>query len=377
MTEHLPYAPTDPELISGTHVTFRLGGHDNQAAALFIRRSIGGRLNQIAREQLPTSDWSIAMLGEYKDLVDSFDGPQIGDKAWLLRHADDCFTIVNVIDGWAHLATASPDIERSEETCAAVASAIRNAQVDEIEITPFTFWGLNPHRFPRPMRRNLDTPSWSEIEENYQTPTRAAMTRLLELRDTPAARMILWHGPPGTGKTHALRALAREWSSWCNVSYISDPEEFIGGTGTYSPTYLFDVANFDAGYGAAEAARRSTLIVLEDAGELMTGEARQRSGQGLSRLLNLTDGLMGQGLKILVLITTNEPLGSLHPAVIRPGRCLAEMGFGELSVDEANQWLEHHGSSVTVEEPTTLAVLYAILSDGLPVSNDASPVGVG
>jgi len=39
---------------------------------------------------------------------------------------------------------------------------------------------------------------------------------------------------------------------------------------------------------------------------------------------------------MVLLITTNEPLGKLQPAVHRPGRCRAEIGFPALSATEAN-----------------------------------------
>jgi len=50
----------------------------------------------------------------------------------------------------------------------------------------------------------------------------------------------------------------------------------------------------------------------------------------------------------------------MHPAVVRPGRCLCEMAFGELSAEKANRWLRAHDSQVVVDEPTSLAQLYAI-----------------
>src|SRR5919202_1966205 len=85
------------------------------------------------------------------------------------------------------------------------------------------------------------------------------------------------------------------------------------------------------------------LIVLEDAGELMSASARAEIGQGLSRVLNLTDGLLGQGVRALLLVTTNEPIGRLHPAVRRPGRCWASIDFGPFEPAEATAWLALQG----------------------------------
>jgi hypothetical protein len=70
----------------------------------------------------------------------------------------------------------------------------------------------------------------------------------------------------------------------------------------------------------AEGNPRRRLIVLEDAGQLLAADARVAIGQGLSRLLNLTDGLLGAGLGTSVLVTR------LHPAVVRPGRTWAQIG---------------------------------------------------
>ena len=128
-------------------------------------------------------------------------------------------------------------------------------------------------------------------------------------------RLILWHGEPGTGKTYALRALGWEWRS--------------GATSTTSPTRRRSSARArrTCSTSCSTTTTRTTtpsrwrLLILEDTGELLAADAKERTGQGLSRLLNVVDGLIGQGLQVLVLVTTNEPLRRLHPAVSRPGRC--------------------------------------------------------
>ena len=106
-------------------------------------------------------------------------------------------------------------------------------------------------------------------------------------------------------------------------------------------------------------------LLLEDTGELLTPDAKAVIGQGLSRFLNVVDGLIGQGLRVLVLVTTNEPIRWLHPAVARPGRCAANIEFVPLTPDEAVAWLERRGVESRVEGSATLASLYATL-EGQP-----------
>jgi len=113
--------------------------------------------------------------------------------------------------------------------------------------------------------------------------------------------------------------------------------------------------------GGVERTALWRLVVVEDVDELLRADARAVSGQALSRLLNLTDGMIGQGLNLALLLTTNEPVGQLHPAVTRPGRCLAEVTFTELSAPEAAAWLG--AGHVRPERPVTLAELYALRGD--------------
>jgi hypothetical protein len=60
--------------------------------------------------------------------------------------------------------------------------------------------------------------------------------------------------------------------------------------------------------GTSAEERTWRLLIIEDCDELIRGDAKKATGEALSRLLNVTDSRLGQGLKVLSCITTNEGL---------------------------------------------------------------------
>lgn len=148
-----------------------------------------------------------------------------------------------------------------------------------------------------------------------------------------------------------------------------DPERFLGDAG-----YLMSVLLGGEHHEDDDDAPRWRLIVIEDADELLRADAKRAAGQSLSRLLNLADGFIGQGLKALVLITTNEPLGRLHPAVVRPGRCLAEVEFPALSAEEAAALL---GGAAPASGELTLAEVFERRGDVTTVRSQPAPGATG
>lgn len=219
-------------------------------------------------------------------------------------------------------------------------------------ITNFEIWSGDEF----PTTRTFPDSPWSNIRNNYTSTTRAGLDQLAALtrNDTLSnGRIILFHGPPGSGKTWAIRSLLTTWKEWTRSAVVVDPDRMLQQSG-----YFMNMVTF-----TDEDATR--LIVIEDADEIAEKDGTR--GAHVSRLLNATDGIVGATSNLLILLSTNAPPSSLDKALMRPGRCLASIEFAPFSAIEASERLGR-----TVETPKTLAEIYQELGATSKV-NSAGP----
>lgn len=274
-------------------------------------------------------------------------------------------------NGSVHATVYGKSLPATEEILGAVKELMPAIEVRS-GLIPVTFWYWSALG-PTNNVRMIPVPAWKEIESNYPSKTRNQVAELMENRiDIDGGQLVLWQGQPGTGKTFALRSLMDSWRDWADFHFIVDPDAFFGEHTDYMMQVLLHAENDHAQpwmHRGAPSPRshkeeddRWKILVLEDSGELLAQDARERVGQGLSRLLNVVDGIIGQGLRVIILVTTNEELKSLHPAIQRPGRCASRIPFGEFTVDEAREWLASHNSDPELAtKQTNISWLYAAM----------------
>ena len=257
------------------------------------------------------------------------------------------------------------------ERCAALVAKLETAleavaRVGQPDQVAVRFWHQAGNDAVDQMRR-VQCPRFEEVAANYPA-CRAELEWLIGL-ETPwdHGRLIFWHGPPGTGKTWALRALLREWSHVA-AEVISDPDAFFASNAYLQQVLLAEPPTLTWNGGrAVRAEEKPRLFVLEDAPQLLLQESRATQGTRIANLLSMTDGILGQGLRAVFLITTNEKVQRVDPAIRRPGRCLQELELPNFTREQATEWLAaKQAEPVTVEtgsEPS-LAELYERLHRG-------------
>jgi len=281
-----------------------------------------------------------------------------------LYDEDDYIAMVQVSPSRARVYTyiASNSIETVDSYSSKIRNIYQPIDRDKAGIIPIKFWSLGSHG-PTDTNRKVEVPEWEDIKNNYSADATEKLSHLMNgFKPSKGGQLLLWHGEPGTGKTFALRAMVNQWRKWCSAEYVVDPEKFFQSDASYMMSVLLknSVGDYDEEDDVKLDRERWRLLIFEDTGELLASDARERSGQGLSRLLNVVDGLIGQGLRVLLLITTNEDVESLHPAVSRPGRAAIKVPFEPLDASQSVSWASRHGFDVDAgPDGLTLAELYA------------------
>lgn len=125
---------------------------------------------------------------------------------------------------------------------------------------------------------------------------------------TPAGRLTIIDGPPGTGKSFFIRGLIEKVVGAMFLYVPSDLVRDLGGP-ALMPTLLELKSSF----------KMPLVLVLEDADAILAPRMNDNINS-VSTLLNFTDGLFGELLDLRVVATTNQKRVEVDAALQRDMR---------------------------------------------------------
>lgn len=277
-------------------------------------------------------------------------------------------------------------------------------QIDELILKEILFKAINPFQQPPTepnivnvsftysnngkvsfATRQIECVQWDTIKQNYHDNVIHAFNTLISYKNPEqVGKFIFWYGPPGGGKSFCIRGLIQKLKGSCTVYYITDPEKFFMETG-YINAVISSGDDDDDGIDEYDNNDKTVptqpirLLIIEDGLDFLLTESRAKQPGAISRLLNLTDGILGQGLRIIFLVTSNEIVSEIDPAFLRSGRCLQSIEFSPFNKQQAVQWLTNNNAPQEIiqhientnKSKYTLADLYAILNKKEAIVTDS------
>jgi hypothetical protein len=204
----------------------------------------------------------------------------------------------------------------------------------------------------------------NNLDVNYGMGFTGFHKELMERFNNSTKGLVLFHGKPGTGKTYYIRHLLRQMAdSKKKVLYI--PPNMVDYM--TSPDLMTFVTKTITEWSKKEV---FCVLLIEDAEPLLEKRKEGVRIQGVTNLLNMSDGLLNDILKLQIICTFNVGLRKLDSALLRPGRLLARKEFKALSVLDANLLAQRLGIDHHFDRAATLSEIYSFAKDQYTLTHE-------
>lgn len=192
----------------------------------------------------------------------------------------------------------------------------------------------------------------SDLDLHYGEGFSVFNEKLLKRFEDIDKGIVMFHGPPGTGKTHYVRRLLQQLNA-LDKRVILIPKNILG---------MIESPAFNQ-FMLQELVGDKVVFVIEDAESIITkrNDSGSQRSELISTLLNITDGILNDIFNAQVILTFNTKISDIDEALLRKGRLLAKYEFDKLSRPQAEKLAEHLGFSLKENKSSySLADIYSL-----------------
>ncbi|MFN0033323.1 MAG: AAA family ATPase [Flavobacteriales bacterium] len=203
-----------------------------------------------------------------------------------------------------------------------------------------------------------------DLDVNYGHGFQQFHTDLMSRFNSSTKGLVLFHGEPGTGKTYYIRHLLRSMVA-NNKKVIYMPPNMVDHL--TDPVFMTFLGNTVRRWSEEG---NFCVLLIEDAEPLLAQRQEGVRIQGVTNLLNMTDGLLNDMLNLQIICTFNVDVKKLDSALLRPGRLVARKEFKALSELDANLLAQRLGIKHHFDAPATLGEIYAMRKNSETLVHD-------
>ena len=165
-----------------------------------------------------------------------------------------------------------------------------------------------------------------DVDECFEDDFKPIDKTINETIENNGSGLIILHGTQGTGKTTYIRKLINTHKKRFIMMNNNVMNSFT------DPTFIQFLMK-----------QKDSIIIVEDCEQLLRERGANTFNNGISSILNMTDGIYSDIINLKIIATFNANLKDIDPALLRKGRLIAKYEFNPLSVEKTNKILKRLG----------------------------------
>ena len=180
------------------------------------------------------------------------------------------------------------------------------------------------------------------IEDSYNDDFKKEYDKLVDFLNSRESGLVLLHGQAGTGKTSLIRHLITNYPNEYIIvpnavmSYISAPE-FTG--------FVME--------------HKDSVFILEDCDTLLIDRNLNQFNNGISTILNMSDGILSDIFNLKFICTFNTDISAIDKALLRNGRCYVNYEFLPLAENKVEHLAKINQIKLPEIKKMTLADIFS------------------